>query len=102
MIRRQKRLECESAGYRIERSSVQLTASFQDAADFSHRLRVRIYRIEDLPAGFVQVDLVSCNKGSERERIALYEMDSFSVEAWFIVWLKINPFELAISKVEVI
>src|SRR5580704_5561939 len=102
MIRRQKRFQGESAAYRINDLGIQVTASFKDTADFFHRVRKRINRIKDQPTGSVQVDLVSCNQGSERERIALYEIDSFLVETRFIVWLEIKPFEPAISKLQVI
>src|SRR5215471_564095 len=102
MIRGQKRFQGESAAFRIKGSGMQFAASFKNAADFLDRVRMRIKQIKDLPAGLVQVDLVSCNKGAERKGIALYEMDGFLIEAWFIMWLKINPFELAISKPEVV
>src|SRR3984893_4375269 len=102
MIRRQKRLQSQSAAYRVHRAPVQLTVPLEDAADFPHRIGQRIKDIENVAASIAQIDLVRRHESPKRIRIAFYRCHRLPVELRLIVQLKINSFQLRTSQFEVL
>jgi len=100
IIKREKSVQGQPAGHRVNGSGMQLTLAFKDAADFAQVLGKRIDGIKEGAASCKEVNFVSGDQSPERQWIIFDELDRSPVPGRIVVDLEIEADELANAELE--